>query len=331
MSNQSTMMNAAVYTRYGPPGVVEIQSVPRPSISPDQVLVRVHASAVTTGDARLRAWDIPSLIFSIPARFMIGLFKPRKPVLGTSVTGVIELIGDEGSGLCIGDRVLGSTEMNFGGHAQYAAVKVEDVVRLPDGLSFTDGAGISFGGSAGLYFLRDLGKVSRGQRVLIIGASGSLGTSGVQLAKHLGAHVTAVCSGANHELVRSLGADETIDYTKEDFTRRDLRGDQQFDAIYDTAGKSSYRACKHLLKPTGVFLPAVMTGTELVQMITSKRVKSGVALSKPEYLRTLVSLVESGALKPVIDQVFAFEDISEAHRRVDSGHKRGEVVVKIAD
>ncbi len=325
-------MKAAVYTRYGPPEVLQIQSIPRPDIKPDQVLIRVHASAVTTGDARLRAWDIPSLVFSIPARLMIGLFKPLKEVLGTSVAGVIEEIGSDVSGLSIGDRVIGSTEMNFGGHAEYASVRGEGYTRrLPDSVSFEEGAAIGFGGATGLYFLRDLGNLSADQRVLIIGASGSLGASGIQLAKQIGAHVTAMCSGKNHELVRSLGADEVIDYTKEDFTERVLDEDQRFDAIYDTAGKSSFTKTKHLLASDGVYLPAVMTFRELVQVVINKRVKSGVAMMTPEKLETLMTMAGSGELKAVIDQVFPFTDIREAHRRVESGQKRGEVVVRIAE
>lgn len=330
-------MHAAVYKNYGPPEVVSIQQVPRPTIKPDQVLIRVHATSVTTGDARLRAWDIPSLAIAIPARFMIGLRKPRKEILGTSVAGVIEEVGSEVSTLSVGQRVLGSTEMDFGGHAEFAATAAEGSTQpIPDELSFQQAAALSFGGSAAIYFLRDLGKVQAGQRVLIVGASGALGTSGVQYAKHLGAHVTAVCSGANHELVRSLGADETIDYTKEDFTDRRPDQDQCFDVVYDTVGKTSFGKCKHLMKPSSVYLPAVMRLAEVFQMIwtpllSKKRVKSGVAMTKPEYLEELLALVQSGTLTPIIDSTFALKDIAKAHKHVDSGHKCGNVIVRIID
>jgi NADPH:quinone reductase-like Zn-dependent oxidoreductase len=331
------LMNAAVYKKYGPPEVVSIQQLPRPIINPDQVLIRVHATSVTTGDARLRAWDIPSLAIAIPARFMIGLRKPKKEILGTSVAGVVEEIGSNVDGLSVGQRVLGSTEMNFGGHAEFAATSADGSTQpIPNELSFQDAAALSFGGSAAIYFLKDLGKVQPGHRVLIVGASGALGTSGIQYAKHLGAHVTAVCSGANHELVRSLGADETIDYTKEDFTSRTVEKEQKFDAIYDTVGKTSFRKCKHLMKPNAVFLPAVMTLAEVFQMIWTPLfskfcVKSGVAFSKPEYIEELLALVEDGSLIPVIDSTYPFSEIVEAHRHIDSGHKRGNVILQLID
>jgi NADPH:quinone reductase-like Zn-dependent oxidoreductase len=333
----TTMMNAAVYERYGPPEVVKIKSVPRPTLKPDQVLIEVHATSVTTGDARLRAWNIPSLVFSIPARIMLGIFKPRTQILGTSAAGVIQEVGPEVEGFSVGDRVLGSTEMKMSGHAEFVAVQADgSAVHIPDHISFEEAAGITFGGPSALYFLRDLGKLQAGQRVLINGASGALGSSGIQLAKHLGAHVTAVCSGNSHEFVRSLGADDTIDYTQEDFTTRELSDDQRFHAIFDTIGKTNFRKCKHLLVDDGVFLPAVMRLPELLQLLltpllSKRRVKSGVAMTKPEKLKTLMELVDAGAIKPAIDSVYPFAEISAAHRHVDNGHKRGNVIVRVIE
>ena len=336
------VMKAAVYGRYGPPEVVNIKPVTMPIIKADQVLVRVHATSVTTGDARLRAWDIPSLLFSIPARFMIGLTKPRKSILGTSVAGVIEQVGEDVTQLRIGQRVLGSTEMEFGAHAEYAATAGIGLTQpIPDDLGFEDAAALCFGGSAAIYFLHDLANVQKEQRVLIIGASGALGVAGIQYAKHLGAYVTAVCSGSNHDLVRSLGADEVIDYTKEDFTKRSIELSSRFDAVYDAVGKSSRNKCKHLMKPGGTFLPAVMRAPELFQMIwtpllsrikpSTIRTKSGVAFTKAEYLSKLLSLVDRGAMKAVIDRSYPLDKIVEAHRYVDSGHKRGNVIVKVVN
>lgn len=331
----NTMMKAAVYERYGSPEMVQIKLVPRPIIKPDQVLIRAHATSVTMGDARLRAWDIPSPLFSIPARIMLGVFKPRTQILGTSAVGIVEELGSEVEGLSIGDRVLGSTEMKMGAHAEYIAVQAEGAtVKVPEQIPTDVAAGLTFGGSAALYFLRDLGKLQPGQRVLIVGASGALGSSGVQLAKHLGAHVTAVCSGKNHEFVRSLGADETIDYTKEDYTKRTLDEHQRFDAIYETVGKSSYNQCKHLMTQRGVFLPAVMRLPEVLQLIwtplfSKRSVKSGVAMTNPEKLTTLVELMKGEVLIPAIDSVYPFAEITEAHRHVDNGHKHGNVIVRI--
>jgi NADPH:quinone reductase-like Zn-dependent oxidoreductase len=331
------MMNAAVYERYGPPEVVQIKQVSRPTIKPDQVLIKVHATSVTMGDARLRAWNIPSPLFSFIARFMIGIFKPRNQILGTSAVGTIEELGAEVKGFSIGDRVLGSTEMKMGAHAEYVVAQAdESVAHLPEQITTDQAAGLLFGGSAALYFLRDLGKLQPGQRVLIVGASGALGSIGVQYAKHIGAHVTAVCSGPNHEFVQSLGADETIDYTKEDFTKRALDANQRFDAIYETVGKSSYNQCKHLMTERGAFLPAVMRLPEVLQLVwtplfSKRRVKSGVAMTNPEKLITLIDLAESGAVTPAIDSVYPFEDIVQAHRHVDKGHKRGNVIVRISD
>ncbi len=335
-------MKAAVYERYGPPEVVQIQQVPKPQIKDGQVLVKVHATSVTTGDARLRAWDIPSLLFAIPARFMIGLFKPRKQILGTSVAGVVEQVGGEVQGLSVGQRVLASTEMDFGAHADFVAASGDGLTQpIPDDLSFEEAAALCFGGSAAIYFLSDLGNLQCGQRVLIIGASGALGVSGIQYAKHLGAHVTAVCSGANHDLVRSLGADEVIDYTKVDLGTKTVEDNCRFDVVYDAVGKSSRRKCKHLMKPGGVFLPAVMRAPEVWQMIwtpvvyklnrSTIRTKSGVAFAKAESLTKLLALVEDGSMKAVIDRTYPLDEAVEAHRYVDTGHKRGNVILRIVD
>ncbi len=335
-------MKAAVYEQYGPPEVVQIQQVPIPRIEVDQVLIKVHATSVTTGDARLRAWDIPSLLFAIPARFMIGLFKPRKQILGTSVAGVVEQIGSEVQGLSVGQRVLASTEMDFGAHAEFVAASGDGLTQpIADDLSFEDASALSFGGSAAIYFLSDLGKLRSGQRVLIIGASGALGVSGIQYAKHLGAHVTAVCSGANHDLVRSLGADEVIDYTNDNLETMTIEDSFRFDVVYDAVGKSSRRICKHLMKPGGVFLPAVMRAPEVLQMIWTPvvykltrntiRTKSGVAFTKAESITKLLALVEDGSMKAVIDQTYPLDEAVEAHRYVDTGHKRGNVILRIVD
>lgn len=335
MSSELGTMRAAVYTTYGPPDVVTIRDVPRPSIKPNQALVRVHAAAVTTGDARIRAWDIPSLIFSIPARLMFGILKPRKPILGTAFAGTIEAVGDDTSGLNPGDRVFGACDNHMGAHAEYiAADAAKSLSPIPPNLTDEQAAALPFAGTTALYFLRDLAKLQPGQRLLIVGASGALGIGAMQYAKHIGAHVTAVCSGKNEAFVREIGADEVIDYTQGDWTKREPTQDQRFDVIYDTAGKTSFKRCKHMLKERGIYLPAVMRLPELLQLIWtpmfSKRVvKSGVAFSNPEYLASLAQLAESGAMIPRVERTYPLDQIAQAHADVDTGHRSGVIVVRM--
>ncbi|MFG0299091.1 MAG: NAD(P)-dependent alcohol dehydrogenase [Phycisphaerales bacterium JB047] len=337
MSTPQGSMRAAVYTTYGPPDVVTVRDVPRPAIKPNQALVRIHAAPVTTGDARIRAWDIPSLPISILARLMFGVFKPRKPILGTAFAGTIETVGDEVSGFEVGDRVFGASDNPMGAHAEFIATDTaKHLCKIPNGLSFEQAAALPFAGSATLYFLRDLAKVQSDQRVLIVGASGALGISGVQYAKHIGAHVTGVCSGGNEAFVRGLGADEVIDYTRGDWTKHEAEHGRCFDVVYDTAGKTSYTRCKHLLKERGVYIPAVMRIPELLQLVwtplLSKRaVKSGVAFSNAEFLKTLAELADSGATVPQIERTYPLNQIAQAHRDVDTGHRSGIIVVRMVD
>ncbi|HCT46063.1 MAG TPA: alcohol dehydrogenase, partial [Phycisphaerales bacterium] len=193
MTSLRGTMRAAVYTTYGPPDVVTIRDVPRPTIKPNQVLVRIHAAAITTGDARIRAWDIPSIVMSIPARLVFGIFKPRKPILGTAFAGTIEAVGDQTTALTPGDRVFGACDNQMGAHAEFIAADPEKNLRpTPQGISNEQAAALPFAGSATLYFLRNRAKLQPGQRLLIVGASGALGTIAIQYAKHIGAHVTAV-------------------------------------------------------------------------------------------------------------------------------------------
>lgn len=329
-------MRAAVYTTYGPPDVVTIRDVPRPTIKPNQVLVRIHAAAITTGDARIRAWDIPSIVMSIPARLVFGIFKPRKPILGTAFAGTIEAVGDQTTALTPGDRVFGACDNQMGAHAEFIAADPEKNLRpTPQGISDEQAAALPFAGSATLYFLSNRAKLQPSQRLLIVGASGALGTIAIQYAKHIGAHVTAVCSGKNEAFVRELGADEVIDYTQGDWTRREHPDDQRFDVIFDTVGKTTYKRCKHLLKDRATYIPAVMRLPELLQMIwtpiCSKRVvKSGVDLANPESLATLEQLAQSRVLVPPVERVYPLDQIAQAHRDVDTGHRSGMIVVRMA-
>ena len=323
-------MKAAVYREYGPPDVVRVAEVAKPIPARNEVLIQVRATTVSTGDWRMRSSEIPSPLFWLPARFVFGLLKPRRPILGTELSGVIAEVGTAVRGFREGDRVLAGTGVRLGGHAEYVALPEDaPIVRIPDKLGFEEAAALSFGGSTALCFLRDLGKIGLGQRLLVYGASGSVGTAAVQLGRYFGARVTAVCGSDNVGLVRSLGAEQVIDYKKEDFTACG----EQFDLILDTVGKTDFRACKPLLKARGKFLPVVLRGTEVLQILgtlfAKRRVVSGVSHENVADLSLLAELAATGFLKVVIDRVLPLEQIVDAHRLVDSGRKRGNVVVSV--
>jgi NADPH2:quinone reductase len=225
----------------------------------------------------------------------------------------------------------------MGAHAQFISVDpMKQLCAIPPALSFEQAAALPFAGTAALYFLRDLAKLEAGQRLLIVGASGALGISAIQYAKHIGAHVTAVCSTKNEQLVRGLGADEVIDYTQEDWSRSPRPEPQRFHVIYDTPGKSSFRGCRHLLTERGLYVPAVLRLPELLQLLwtplfSKRRVKSGVALSNAGYLKAIAELAETGAMVPLIERVYPLEQIADAHRDVDTGHRSGIILVRMPD
>jgi NADPH:quinone reductase-like Zn-dependent oxidoreductase len=319
-------MKAAVCERYGPPEVVRIKEVPTPVAALGEVLVRATATTVNSGDARLRAMRVPRGL-GLPARLANGITKPRQPVFGFDVAGVVEAVGDDVTAFRPGARVLASRGFGLRCHAELVAVDQNGAIaEIPDELSDDDAVSLCFGGTTALTFFRE-GKLSAGETVLINGASGAVGTMAVQLAKHLGADVTAVCSAANGDLVRGLGADQVIDYAAEDFTRRG----RNYDVIMDTHGNAPYSRIKGSLKPGGRFLMVI---GDLPQMIAA-RVRKAVVGGTPPFdaddFRTLLSLAAGGELKPVIDSVRPFEQIVEAHRRVDGGHKVGSVVLSFVD
>jgi len=327
-----TTMRAASYERYGAPAVVTLVDRPMPVPKPNELLIRVSATTVNSGDARMRRADFGSPILTIFGRLFLGIFRPRTHVLGTAFAGTVEATGGEVDRFKVGDRVFGSAGMGMGAHSEYITLKQDaTVIETPEQLSDEDASAIPFGGFTALYFLRDQAQIQPGQRVLIVGASGCVGISGVQYAKSVGAHVTGVCSGKNAELVRSLGADEVIDYTSADFTKRA----QRYDVIFDTVGAVSFGACKGVLNDGGKYLATEMSTAIICQMLTTrvigkKRVSGGVAMDKPEYLRVLKGLVESGEMAAVVDRVYGFDEIQAAHGRVDTGRKAGSVVVQIS-
>jgi NADPH:quinone reductase-like Zn-dependent oxidoreductase len=318
-------MKAAVCGRYGPPEVVQITDVSTPVPADDELLVKGGATTVNSGDARVRALRVPRGL-RLPMRLKLGLTKPKQPVLGFEMAGQVEAVGRAVTRFQPGDRVVVSRGFDFGCHAESVTVAEQGAVAtIPGNLSDEDAVALCFGGTTALTFFR-LGKLAPGETLLINGASGAVGTMAVQLAKHLGAVVTGVCSGANADLVRGLGADHVIDYTTDDFTRNG----QRYDVIMDNHGNAPYSRVKGSLNPGGRFL-MVIGG--LGQMLAASWQKATISASAGDSsmtadgYRTLMSLAEEGALKPVIDSVRPFTQIVEAHRRVDGGHKVGSVVL----
>ncbi len=325
-------MQAAVYAKYGPPEVVQIKEFSDPVPADTDVLIRTHATTVTTADWRLRAKVMPAPVFTLIAPLVLGVFGPRKQVLGTECAGIVEAVGAKVTTFGPGDRVVAVVGARMGAHAELVCVR-EDlaIVKMPANLSFEQAVAIPFGGLASLHYLRDLAKLQPGQRVLIIGASGSIGVAAVQLATHMGAHVTGVCSTANIERVRALGATTVIDRTTQDFTS----GTAVYDIVLDTVGATTFSKCKRVLTTKGQFLAVLMGLTEFWQMLWTRfvggrRVRGAIVFEKKPDLEFLMSLAEAGHLKPVIDGCYFFKDIVEAHRRVDTGRKVGSVVVRFA-
>jgi NADPH:quinone reductase-like Zn-dependent oxidoreductase len=319
-----SLMKAAVYRRYGPPDVVRIEEVPRPDPKTNELLVRVRATTVSAGDSRLRSAQVPPG-FGVLLRLGFGIFGPRKHTLGWEFAGEVAAVGPAVARFAPGDRVFGT---RMGSHAEYVVAPESSVAPIPPNLTFEDAAALVFGGTTGLSYLRDKAKIQPGERILINGASGAVGTAAVQLAKHFGAAVTGVCSAANAELVRSLGADRVIDYAREDFTH----SDETYDVILDTVGNCTFERCKQALAPGGRLLLVVaslgqMLGAMLRASRSGRQVLTGVSATRVQDLVFLGTLAESGALKPVIDRTYPLARIVDAHSYADTGRKRGSVVV----
>jgi NADPH:quinone reductase-like Zn-dependent oxidoreductase len=320
-------MRAAVCGRYGPPEVVTIREVPTPEPGAGEVRIEVTATTVNSGDARVRAANFPRGM-ALPVRVSLGFTKPRKPVLGFEVAGRVEAVGDGVTRFQVGDRVVASRGFAFGCHAERVVVPEDGTIAaIPEGVGDQDAVALCFGGSTAHYFF-ELGKLAAGESLLVNGASGAVGTMAIQLAKHAGAEVTAVCSAANAELVTRLGADHVIDYAEEDFTRSGRR----YDVIMDNHGNAPWSESKGVLQPDGRFLMVIGDLWSMLTTARNKRVFGGTesdVAKLGESYRTLMDLVGRGELKPVIDSVHPFEQIVEAHRRVDTGHKVGSVVVAV--
>ena len=322
-------MKAIVYERYGAPDVLQLKEVDRPVPKADEVLIRVHATTVTSGDCRVRSLNMPTG-FGLISRLVFGVSKPRKPILGTELAGQIEAVGSEVSKFKVGDRVFAFSGMAMGAHAEYKCMSEHAAVVLtPAYLTDEQAAAMSFGGTTALDFLRR-GNLQFGERVLINGASGSVGTAAVQLARHFGAEVTGVCSAANAALVKSLGATHVIDYRREDFTANG----KTYDVIVDAIGTAPFSRSKNSLNEGGRLLLVAaglpdMLPIPWVQMTSNKKIIAGPAAERAEDLLYLSTLAETGAFKPVIDRRYPLEQIVEAHRYVDSGRKIGNVIVTL--
>ena len=323
-------MKAIVCTKYGPPDVLQLKEVEKPTPRNNEVLIRIFATTVSSGDVRLRSCTVPPSLW-LPMRIMLGFRKPRKKILGFALAGEIESVGKDVKLFKEGDHVFGNTGFGWGAHAEYKCLPEEGALAIkPANMSYEDAAAIPFGGPTALYFLRK-GNIQSGQKVLIYGASGAIGTAAVQLAKYFEAEVTGVCSNMNLELVTSLGADKVIDYTKDDFTK----SGETYDVVFDTLGKSSFSGCVRSLKKKGFYLRAVHMGLSPVvrglwtSITSSKKVIGGIASEKTEDLIFLKELIEAGKLKSVIDRRYPLEQIAEAHSYVEKGHKKGNVVITL--
>ncbi|PGN10081.1 NAD(P)-dependent alcohol dehydrogenase [Priestia megaterium] len=302
-------MKAMVCTKYGKPDVLQLQEVEKPIPKENEILIKIYATTVTSGDCRVRSFNSPLLLW-LPMRIVLGLRKPRKSILGVELAGEVEDVGKNVTRFKKGDQLFAMTGMKFGGYAEYICLPEKGTIAVkPENVTYEEAASISFGGTTALHFFRK-GTIQTGQKVLIYGASGAVGTAAVQLASYYGAEVTGVCSAKNSELVKSLGADRVIDYQNKNFTEKQ----EKYDLIFDAVGKITKNQCKAALALNGRFVSVE---------------GQGIAKVQTKDLLLLKKLIEEGQIKSVIDRCYSLEQVPEAHEYVETGHKIGSVVVTL--
>ncbi len=322
--NANHTMQAAVYEQYGPPEVLHLRQIAKPLPKPNEVLIKIHATTVTSGDWRMRQAD-PYIV-----RLFAGLFKPHNPILGHELAGEIEAIGAEVTNFKVGDAVFASTKLQSGTYAEYICMDEGAALAIiPANTSYPEAAAVPVGGLTVLHFLREA-HITWGQAVLVYGASGSLGTYAVQLAKYYGATVTAVCSTSNMAMVQALGADEVLDYTQTDFTQIG----QRFDVVMDAVGLTTYRQCQQLIYPKGSYINVgwgfgLMMYKLLNALMGKPRIIIGMSKDNAADLRFLAQMLTDGHLKAAIDRHYSLAEMVEAHRYVQAGHKKGNVVIDV--
>ncbi len=317
-------MKAIVYTQYGPPEVLQLKEVEKPVPKDNEILIKIKATAVNSGDLRLRKAD------PFAVRFFFGLTKPKKNILGGVLSGEVEATGNAVKLFKVGDQVFGTTGMSFGAYAEYKCLPESAVLAIkPNNMTYEEATVIPFGGTTALFFIKKA-NIQSGQKVLINGASGAVGTAAIQLAKYFGAHVTGVCSTANIELVKSLGADAVVDYTKEDFTKNG----KMYDVIFDTVDKISFSNSLRTLNKKGILILGASGLSGMLQglwtsMTSSKKVITGMISEKVEDINFLKGLIEQGKIKAVIDRTYPLAQMAEAHAYVEKGHKKGNVAITL--
>lgn len=323
-------MKAALYTRYGAADVVHLGDVPVPAPGPREILISVEASSVTTADWRLRSSSFPGILW-LAGRMMVGLFAPRSPVLGHEIAGTVVATGHAVTEFAVGQRVFGFSAGN--GHAEYISVSADGpILPIPQGLTSAEAASLPWGGLSALVFLRDVAKLRAGQHILIVGASGGVGLPAVQIAKAMGARVTAVASGARRSLLESLGADRVIDYTAENpAAARDA-----YDVVLDTVGATDLRMMVPTLRKGGLFVPLNFGAREMWQAVLGKltgrrRIALAVSEDRKEDLQVLIDMVQAGTLRPIIDRRYPLTEIRAAYEHVESRHRAGAIVVDVVD
>jgi NADPH:quinone reductase-like Zn-dependent oxidoreductase len=324
-------MKAIEYTQYGPPEVLQLREVKKPAPKENEILVKIHATTVTVADVRSRSFTVPRS-FWIPARIALGITKPKRTILGAELAGEVEAVGKSVKQFKRGDQIFAAALPAFGAYAEYKCLPEDGVVAIkPSNTTYEEAAAIPIGARTALHYLRKA-NIHPGQKVLVYGASGSVGTYAVQLAKYFGAEVTGVCSTSNLALVKSLGADKIFDYTKENFAQ----SGEEYDVVLETVDKSSFSDCMQVLKENGIYLNVTVPLPRL-EMLREKIIGSRQIMLGENPPRTaedlifLKELVEAGKLKPVVDRTYPLEQIVEAHRYVDKGHKKGNVAITLGN